>query len=152
MQHNPYCKYDKPQQSVVAFFDILGFIKKTKEAYKSGTGHCLFTRMRDALYESYFLLENSYHGPLTNLDPCHIQQGEKSRHLDLEEIPSDQNNKEYLLRIPTSYMMRIFTDNVVIGMPILSRSSLIKVIEPIALFQLNMVLSDFFLRGAITFD
>lgn len=60
---SPYLSLDSEpatQLSVVAYFDILGFVEETRQAYHSGSSHELLVRLRGALTDGYESLRDNF--------------------------------------------------------------------------------------------
>jgi hypothetical protein len=132
---NPY-RSDKDAEetpmlvpSVVAYIDILGYKELVDDVHKKGEGPEFIVDFRKVLDESYKMLKP-----------------------DLDWLPF----RVGLDAMKNQYVVRGFSDNIVIGYPFFedkdTEPHLRRVFDLLALFQLHLVLSGFFLRGAIAFD
>ncbi|MDP4030285.1 MAG: hypothetical protein Q8P42_15115 [Gallionella sp.] len=127
--HNPYSivgEQPKLRASVVAFVDILGYKALISESHQNGSAPSLLIRLHEAL--------SAASRRLNNLD----EDGNSF-------LPPNLWYKKDL------YKIRTFTDNIVIGYPILDDAEIEMgaVFSHLSLFQLEMVNRGFFVRGAI---
>jgi hypothetical protein len=123
---NPYCKTGEPptlKASVVAFVDILGFLDLIGTAEKNNTQNKFLQKLHHALSTSRGWLEDNVDG---------VAQ--------LKELVS----KDF-------YVLKAFTDNIVMGWPVRDdgESELGSAIMKLADFQFTMSLEGFFVRGGI---
>lgn len=112
--------------SVVAYIDILGYKELIDDVHKEGAGQEFIVDFRKILDESYKILK-----------------------------PDDWLPESFKFKYPgmkNQYEVRGFSDNIVIGYPLFSmeiEQALWHIFGLLASFQLHMILSGFFLRGAI---
>ena len=129
MSNNPYIhKGKKPThlESVFAFIDILGYTELTLEAASSG-------KLQQFL--------ESVHGALS--DGRKWLEYDSSESVDqVEELISQRKRCE----------LKAFTDSIVIGWPILDDAEMEfgSAFMRLAYFQFQMIISGFFIRGAIS--
>jgi hypothetical protein len=122
---NPYIDSDgspKLQRSVVGFVDILGYKDLVTSASAQKASQSLLTRLHNALQSSREPIDpNCSEDPLRDL--CH---------------------KDFLA-------FRAFTDNIVIGHPIIDdgEGDLGFIFDVLSSFQMRMTMEGFFVRGAI---
>lgn len=129
MTDNPYTRENgKPTHlpSVFAFIDILGYVQLVEEAEASGTQQQFLEKAHGALSEGRKWLEYMNDETLKNLDDT--LSGKKR------------------------YALKAFTDNIVIGWPIYddAESECGDAFRKLAHFQFQMIVSGFFVRGAIS--
>lgn len=125
---NPYKELGtRTCKSVVAFVDILGFSEEMRSSYKTNSEDSLLKKLRLAFDKSII----------------HLKDTTKEGLLDSDEYPD-------------FWVTKIFTDNIVIGHPIslelfnsCGEFEFINIICALSRFQLQMVLSGFFVRGSI---
>jgi len=132
MSRNPYHSGNvEPalKRSVLAFFDILGYIKTAEDAYKAGTQAEMLVALYKALTDGRSWLEEKSFG---------------EEFEDVKEAFNEAFTKD-------RYALKAFTDNIVIGWPISNdaESELADAVEKLIDFQFNMAVAGFFVRGAI---
>jgi hypothetical protein len=110
--------------SWVVFLDILGFVASARQAVESGTQETHLQRLRSAL-------------------------GEAKKEL-LEGI---ENSWESNLDFPAPYIIKVFTDNVVLGFPVRDdgESEFGRMISIVGRYQYTLLKHGFFVRGGIAF-
>lgn len=126
-ERDPYVSDDGPptlRRSVFAFIDILGYRELIKESERTGEQQKLLQRLHHALSENRVWLEKRYPGL------CYLTF----------ELPRQ------------SFILKAFTDNIVIGWPIKGdpKFELGSAFEKLAIFQFTMALEGFFIRGALS--
>ena len=129
MTDNPYTREsEKPTHlpSVFAFIDILGYAQLVEEAEASGTQQQFLEKVHGALSEGRKWLEYMNDETLKDFDDT--LSGKKL------------------------YALKAFTDNIVIGWPIYddAESEFGDAFMKLAHFQFQMIVSGFFVRGAIS--
>ncbi|HET6929191.1 MAG TPA: hypothetical protein VFI45_02630 [Candidatus Acidoferrum sp.] len=122
---NPYrTSKDKPwmRQSWVVFLDILGFSAKILKATADGSAADLLSRLSAALQEA-------------------------KRDL----IPDPNDYLPYAVQ-DAPYVVKLFTDNIVLGFPIRDdgESEFGRMIQIVGLYQFSLLKHGFFIRGGIT--
>jgi len=122
---NPYrTSKDKPwmRQSWIVFLDILGFSSSVLKATANGTAGELLFRLSRALEEA-------------------------KRDL----IPDPNDYLRYGIR-DAPYVVKVFTDNIVLGFPIRDdgESEFGRMISIVGLYQFSLLKHGFFIRGGIT--
>lgn len=112
--------------SVVAFIDILGYSEKMLAAEKEGKEQSFLIELHSVLSRAFSHLE------------CDISEDNPLRSSGL--LKKDL------------YKLKTFSDNIVIGYPIRedAESELGRIFSMLSFFQLEMVNSGFFIRGAIS--
>ncbi len=123
MMGNPYITNRKKElkTSVVAFLDLLGFSEVSKQEINNGNGNHLLSKLLSVLRKA---AKNSIHPPK-----------------GLKPIKGMKN----------PYAFKMFTDNIVIGFPIHgdAEHELGHTFYMVALYQLNMAVEGFFVRGGL---
>lgn len=127
MSRNPYHGADSSRvlrSSVFAFIDFLGYTDLIKRAEREGRQQELFGEIYDAISDGRNFLEDKHEGVLQ------IK----------EMLPKD------------FYVLKAFTDNIVIGWPIRSDAEveLGQAVSKLMNFQFSMSIRGFFVRGAIS--
>jgi hypothetical protein len=142
-KYNPYIENGEKVlcQSLVAFIDILGFGERVKDAEKNGKSQEFFMSFQENL--SCYL-----HTLLTN------DLGKGLRELSYECGNDDFENQK------DNYVIRLFSDCILIGCPIgkdclagksvAVRDNFHQILDALCLFQAQMTLDGFFFRGAIS--
>jgi len=125
MSRNPYHENQKPPRlrpSVLVFLDLLGYQEMIEEAHESGTQQEFLTDLYEALTAGRNWLEDKY-------------------------IPEELN----ALPKKDRYALKAFTDNIVIGWPIIDDAELElgSAFSKVAEFQFSMAIRGYFVRGAI---
>src|SRR5208283_3105609 len=123
MSRNPYHVPDRPpelRKSVFVFMDILGYSEMIAQAEKMGTQQQFLHELHSTLSKGRAELEDRDSQPAL--------------------LPKD------------NFALKAFTDNIVIGWPIHddAESEFGMAFFKLALFQFQMVLEGFFIRGALT--
>ncbi len=123
MSRNPYHVPDRPpelRKSVFVFMDILGYSEMIAQAEKMGTQQQFLHELHSTLSKGRAELEDRDSQPAL--------------------LPKD------------NFALKAFTDNIVIGWPIHddAESEFGVAFFKLALFQFQMVLEGFFIRGALT--
>ena len=126
MSHNPYHTEEQVptlRNSVLAYIDILGYSDMIRESEELGTQQEVLSRLHTTLSKRRELLED------------------KTSPKELRELIKKDN-----------YALKAFTDNIVIGWPIRDdgESEFWSAFSKLSIFQLQMVTSGFFIRGAIS--
>ena len=124
---NPYissCGDPMPKKSIVAYLDMLAYKTITNEAYEQDNVSGQLIDLRKTLSESYCWLSDR------DNDGCRFTSISKK----------------------DSYAIRYFTDNIVIGYPLIDENitSFFDILIKLAFYQLMMVNNGYFVRGAIT--
>jgi len=116
----------KLTSSVVAFIDILGYSEKMLAAEMEGNGQPFLTELHSVLSRAF-------------------------SHLEYEISEENPLRQSGLLK-KDLYILKTFSDNIVIGYPIRddAESELGSIFSMLSFFQLEMVNSGFFIRGAIS--
>jgi hypothetical protein len=132
MSRNPYHSENAEpalRRSVLAFFDILGYIKSAKDAYEAGTQAEMLKALYSALTGGRNWLEERYFG-------------EEQKDVD------EEHNKVFA---KDRFAVKAFTDNIVIGWPIDddAETELADAVGKLIDFQFHMAAAGFFVRGAI---
>lgn len=129
MSRNPYHTDTEEQvptlrNSVLVFMDILGYSAMIRESEELGT-------QQEVLFRLYTTLS-------------------KEREWLEERTVSQQQLREFIKK--DNYALKAFTDNIVMGWPIRDDAEyeLGSAFSKLAFFQLQMVTSGFFIRGAIS--
>lgn len=126
MSRNPFHTEEQVpilRNSVLAYMDILGYSDMIRESEESGTQQEVLSRLHTTLSKEREWLEDK-------MSPKELR----------ELIKKD------------SYALKAFTDNIVMGWPIRDDAEyeLGSAFSKLAFFQLQMVISGFFIRGAIS--
>lgn len=126
---NPYftdLEHPELKMSVVAFVDILGYKEFIRAAHGNGTAQSMLTTIHKALSAASH----------------HLNEFNKIG----DSLPADHRPNK------VEYEIRTFTDNIVIGCPILddAEMELGIIFSELSLFQMEMVIHGFFVRGAIS--
>lgn len=126
MSPNPYHSEEQVptlRNSVFVYMDILGYSEMIRESEESGTQQELLSRLHTTLSKEREWLEDK-------MSPKELR----------ELIKKD------------SYALKAFTDNIVIGWPIRDDGEFEfwSAFSKLGIFQLQMVTSGFFIRGAIS--
>jgi hypothetical protein len=110
--------------SWVVYLDILGFRQTIRDAAESGRSSEHLEQLRSALNEA------------------------KKDLLERLEMFDD-----YTLRLPDPYVVKVFTDNVVLGFPVADdgESEFGQMISIVGLYQYTLLKHGFFVRGGISF-
>ena len=124
--HNPYIrKSGSPALvwSVVVFIDILGYKNLVKEAHEKGESQDFLNKLYGVLVDAVKFLKDE---PAKLLLPSLLE-------------------KDF-------YKIRTFTDNIVIGYPIVedAEREFRAIFSKLSFFQMTMVNAGFFIRGAIS--
>lgn len=129
MSRNPYHTDTEEQvptlrNSVFVYMDILGYSEMIRESEESGTQQEVLSKLHNALSKGREWLE--------------------------ENTLPQQQLREFIKK--DSYALKAFTDNIVIGWPIRDdgESEFWSAFSKLSIFQLQMVTSGFFIRGAIS--
>lgn len=127
MSRNPYHTEGQVptlRNSVLAYMDILGYSDMIRESEESGTQQEVLSRLHTTLSKEREWLE--------------------------EKTDSQQQLRELIEK--DDYALKAFTDNIVMGWPIRDDAEyeLECAFSKLAFFQLQMVTSGFFIRGAIS--
>ena len=129
MSRNPYHTEEQVptlRNSVLAYMDILGYSDMIRESEESGTQQEVLSKLHTTLSKEREWLE--------------------------EKMDSQQQLRELIKK--DNYALKAFTDNIVMGWPIRDDAEyeLGSAFSKLAFFQLQMVTSGFFIRGAISVD
>jgi hypothetical protein len=126
MSRNPYHDADQQpvlRKSVFACMDILGYKASVEEAHRTGTEQALLNKLYAPLSSGRNWLEDA-HAPR-----------------ELKELTEKDR-----------FALKAFTDNIVIGWPVRDNAEVEfgSAFSKLAQFQFDMVLSGFFIRGALS--
>lgn len=126
MSRNPYHTEEVPtlRNSVLAYMDILGYSDMIRESEELGTQQEVLSRLYTTLSKERERLE--------------------------EKTDSQQQLREFIKK--DNYALKAFTDNIVMGWPIRDDGEFEfwSAFSKLGIFQLHMVTSGFFIRGAIS--